>query len=86
MSHKRFDHPNGALKDMRGYNGIHLPDGVNIDQAAEELYSRVGASFPVEWEAWSTAEPRIDPNKLPSGVTETDVETALSNMKADGLL
>lgn len=86
MTHKRFDHPNGALKDIQGYNGVQLPDGVTTEDAANELYSRLGAEFRVQWEPWSTAEPLVDPNDLPDGVTETDVETALSNMKADGVL
>lgn len=86
MTHKRFDHPNGALKDMNGYSGINLPDGVSPEDAAEDLYSRVGERFPVKWEPWATAEPVVDTNNLPQGVTEMDVENALNNMKANGML
>lgn len=86
MTHKRFDHPNDTLKEMRGYSGVQLPDGVDVHAAAENLYNRVGARFPVEWEPWATAEPKVDTDEFPNGVSESDVEAALSNMKADGLL
>lgn len=97
MPQKRFDHPNETLTDQRGHAGVRLPDGVEIgshDQpgtAAYELYERLGVNneddrFPVRWEPWATAQPLIDPDGLPSGVTESDVETVLANMKADGYL
>lgn len=86
MTHKRFDHANEVLSDQRGHAGVRLPDGVTVDDAAEDLYSRLGERFPVTWEPWSPAEPRTDTSELPSGVSESDVETALANMKADGML
>lgn len=54
MAKKRFDHPNGDIKDMQGYNGVDLPSGVRPDDAAEELYSRVGERFRVRWEPRAT--------------------------------
>lgn len=86
MTHKRYSHPDSAILDKTGYEGRHLPKGVTIAQSAEELYSRVGARFPVQWEPWAAAEPVIDTNDLPDGVSEADVESALNGMVADGLL
>lgn len=86
MTHKRFDYPNDALKDIQGYNGVQLPEGITPREMREELFSRLGERFPVRNEPWSKAEPVIDTNDLPSGISEADVETALANMKTDGFL
>lgn len=86
MTRKRYDHPNEALQDQQAHAGVQLPDGVSVEDAAADLYSRVGARFPVRWEPWSPAEPVVDTAALPSGVSESDVETALTNMKTDGVL
>lgn len=86
MTRKRFDHPNDQLKQMQGYNGVDLPDGVTVEDAAEDLYNRVGERFPVEWDPWASAEPKIDTSSLPDNVSETDVENALAAMKNNGML
>lgn len=86
MAHRRFHNPDGVMGEARSHNSIQLPDGVTIDDASEDLYARVGERFPVRWDPWSTAEPVIDPDDLPSGVAEADVETALGNMKTDGVI
>lgn len=84
MTHKRFDNPNGTLKDSLGHNGV--TSMYDIDTLADELYNRVGAKFTVRWEPWATAEPIIETDTLPANVSEADVENALNGMKTDGFL
>lgn len=56
-----------------------------FDNLVQEFYSRVGEKFPVTWKTEKgMAVPEIETENLPDGVTETDVETVLQNMKADG--
>lgn len=81
MTKKRYHHPAEKLNDPSTHNNKLLPEGVSVDDAAEELYDRVGERFPVSWEPWATAEPLVEVDRLPSGVTEADVESALTAMK-----
>lgn len=78
MTHEQFDYPNAS---MTSYSDAET----DVQAWAEELYSRVGARFPVKWPGDNPRQPIVDSNDLPSGVSMSDVETALSNMKSDGV-
>lgn len=80
---KQFDYSDDALKTTLD-GGVSAVEGV--DTLAEELYSRCGGRFRVEFPPWATGEPIVHTDTLPSAVSEGDVEAALGDMKADGLL
>jgi len=84
MTHKRYHYTDDVLGPNDGHDGVELPNGVEVDDAAAELYSRVGARFRVEWQPHSPAEPVIDKGSLPDEVTLSDIENALSAMKSEG--
>lgn len=83
MTKKRYDNPNETLTDQLTHSDT--PANATVDELAAGLYSRVGERFKVDWAPWARGEPIVHLNTLPDGVNETDVETALNDMKADGL-
>lgn len=86
MPRRRYQHPSEQFGDPQTHNSIVLPPDVSPDEAAEELYGRIGDRFSVTWEPWASAEPIIDTDTLPTGVSEATVAAALTAMKNDGWL
>ena len=78
----RYDYYDESLTDDLSDNGL----SVASDQYAAEFYDRIGGKFPVLWPSGSRAEPIIETDDLPRDVSESDIETALTNMKQDGIL
>jgi len=76
MTKKQYNPSTEALKSKprKGFNNL-----------VEEFYSRIGQRFPVTWKQQNgVATPEIDTDQLPDGITESDVENVLNNMKTDG--
>jgi len=102
MTTYRFDHPKTTLEQQQGYNGVNLPDGVELGATGEsgtlvaEFYDRLESNtawsrtgnegFPVTWDVNSRAEPIINPDNLPDGVSKIDVESVLQGLVNDGWL
>ena len=84
MTRKRYHYNDETLTEDLANDGVSIQDPTA--DYSEELYSRVGVRFPVTWEAKSRAEPIIDTEDLPDSVSGADVESALTDMKNEGVL
>ena len=86
---KRFDYNSEELSEDLSGNGVFIVDDSGLDERpayVQEFYERIGESFRVKWPADSKAEPIIDIEDIPEGVSESDIESALSDMKSDGII
>lgn len=96
MTRKRFDYNDETLSTDLSSNAVALPDP--DEDIAERLFEKVfgtdyrepdgdrGDVFVVTVKPDSPAEPIIETDTIPDGVSESDIETALSQLKTDGVI
>jgi len=71
------------LSDTDNRDGKPLPPDVTAQQAANELYDRLGGTIPITWQRGYKGEPEID---IPDSISKSDVETILNNMQSEDLI